>query len=75
MPNGRNRMHGGLSPAALRGNKNTRKHGRYTGKQLPDAEKSWHCCGWLKSLQARQIAVPSDIEDFRSGSSRVRYGL
>jgi hypothetical protein len=30
MPNGRCRMHGGMSPGAPRGNKNAFKHGRYT---------------------------------------------
>jgi hypothetical protein len=30
MPNGRCRMHGGLSPGAPKGNKNALKHGRYT---------------------------------------------
>jgi len=30
MPNGRCRMHGGLSPGAPRGNKNALKHGLYT---------------------------------------------
>ena len=29
MPNGRCRMHGGLSPGAPKGNKNAFKHGRY----------------------------------------------
>jgi hypothetical protein len=30
MPNGRCRLHGGMSPGAPRGNKNALKHGRYT---------------------------------------------
>src|SRR5215472_14607218 len=30
MPNGRCRMHGGLSPGAPKGNQNALKHGRYT---------------------------------------------
>jgi hypothetical protein len=30
MPNGRCRMHGGLSPGAPKGNRNAFKHGRYT---------------------------------------------
>jgi hypothetical protein len=30
MPNGRCRMHGGLSPGAPKGNKNALKHGRYS---------------------------------------------
>jgi hypothetical protein len=34
MPNGRCRMHGGLSPGAPRGNKNAFKHGRYTAEAI-----------------------------------------
>lgn len=34
MPNGRCRLHGGLSPGALKGNKNALKHGRYTAKAV-----------------------------------------
>jgi hypothetical protein len=30
MPNGRCRLHGGLSPGAPKGNSNALKHGRYT---------------------------------------------
>ena len=30
MPNGRCRLHGGLSPGAPKGNRNAFKHGRYT---------------------------------------------
>jgi hypothetical protein len=30
MPNGRCRMHGGMSPGAPKGNRNAFKHGRYT---------------------------------------------
>ncbi|MEZ0282933.1 HGGxSTG domain-containing protein [Methyloceanibacter sp.] len=32
MPNGRCRLHGGLSPGAPKGNKNAFKHGRYTAE-------------------------------------------
>jgi uncharacterized protein YjcR len=32
MPNGRCRMHGGVSPGAPKGNKNALKHGRYTAE-------------------------------------------
>ena len=32
MPNGRCRLHGGLSPGAPKGNKNAYKHGRYAGE-------------------------------------------
>jgi len=34
MPNGRCRMHGGLSPGAPKGNKNAFKHGRYTAEAI-----------------------------------------
>jgi hypothetical protein len=34
MPNGRCRMHGGLSPGAPKGNKNALKHGRYTAEAI-----------------------------------------
>jgi hypothetical protein len=34
MPNGRCRMHGGLSPGAPKGNGNAFKHGRYTAEAL-----------------------------------------
>ena len=34
MPNGRCRLHGGLSPGAPKGNKNALKHGRYTAEAI-----------------------------------------
>ena len=34
MPNGRCRMHGGMSPGAPRGNRNALKHGRYTAEAI-----------------------------------------
>ena len=34
MPNGRCRMHGGLSPGAPKGNRNALKHGRYTAEAI-----------------------------------------
>jgi hypothetical protein len=34
MPNGRCRMHGGLSPGASKGNSNALKHGRYTAAAI-----------------------------------------
>jgi hypothetical protein len=34
MPNGRCRLHGGLSPGAPKGNKNAFKHGRYTAEAV-----------------------------------------
>jgi uncharacterized protein YjcR len=34
MPNGRCRMHGGLSPGAPKGNQNAFKHGRYSAEAI-----------------------------------------
>ena len=34
MPNGRCRLHGGLSPGAPKGNRNAFKHGRYTAEAV-----------------------------------------
>jgi uncharacterized protein YjcR len=34
MPNGRCRMHGGMSTGAPKGNKNALKHGRYTAEAI-----------------------------------------
>jgi len=34
MPNGRCRIHGGLSPGAPKGNRNAFKHGRYTAEAI-----------------------------------------
>jgi hypothetical protein len=34
MPNGRCRMHGGLSPGAPNGNRNAFKHGRYAAEAI-----------------------------------------
>src|SRR5262249_57117643 len=34
MPNGRCRMHGGMSPGPPKGNKNALKHGRYTAEAI-----------------------------------------
>ena len=34
MPNGRCRLHGGLSPGAPKGNRNAVKHGRYTAEAV-----------------------------------------
>jgi hypothetical protein len=34
MPNGRCRMHGGMSPGAPKGNKNALKHGLYSAEAI-----------------------------------------
>jgi hypothetical protein len=36
MPNGRCRMHGGLSPGAPQGNRNAFKHGRFTAEAIAE---------------------------------------
>lgn len=36
MPNGRCRLHGGLSPGAPKGNKHALKHGRYTAEAIAE---------------------------------------
>jgi uncharacterized protein YjcR len=40
MPNGRCRMHGGMSPGAPKGNKNAFKHGRYTAEAIATRRRS-----------------------------------
>jgi len=39
MPNGRCRMHGGMSPGAPKGNKNAFKHGHYTAEAIATRRK------------------------------------
>jgi len=39
MPNGKCRMHGGLSTGAPKGNQNAFKHGRYSAEAI--AERRW----------------------------------
>ena len=36
MPNGRCRMHGGLSPGAPKGNKHAFRHGHYTAEAIAE---------------------------------------
>jgi uncharacterized protein YjcR len=51
MPNGRCRMHGGMSPGAPKGNRNAYKHGRYTAEAIADRQ-------FMRGLirQAREVA-------------------
>jgi hypothetical protein len=44
MPNGRCRMHGGMSPGAPKGNKNALKHGRYTAEAIARRREIQPCC-------------------------------
>jgi hypothetical protein len=39
MPNGRCRLHGGMSLGAPKGNKNALKHGRYTVEEIAERRK------------------------------------
>jgi hypothetical protein len=49
MPNGRCRMHGGLSPGAPKGNKNALKHGRYTAEAIARRRE---ISGLLRAMKA-----------------------
>jgi len=40
MPNGRCRMHGGLSTGAPKGNKNALKHGSYTAEAIASRQET-----------------------------------
>jgi uncharacterized protein YjcR len=54
MPNGRCRMHGGMSPGAPKGNRNAWKHGHYSAESIAlrrmvrqlwsDASDTIECC-------------------------------
>jgi len=52
MPNGRCRMHGGLSPGAPRGNKNAFKHGRYTAEAIANWREVAALVRAMKALAA-----------------------
>ena len=45
MPNGRCRLHGGMSPGAPKGNMNAFKHGRYTAEAIANRARLRRCCG------------------------------
>jgi hypothetical protein len=49
MPNGRCRMHGGLSPGPPKGNKNALKHGRYTAEGVASRRE---IAALLRSMRA-----------------------
>lgn len=48
MPNGRCRMHGGLSPGAPRGNRNAVKHGQFTAKAIQERRSPRQ---WMKEMR------------------------
>jgi hypothetical protein len=52
MPNGRCRMHGGMSPGAPKGNKNAVKHGRYTADAIANRRE---IAQLLKSMRALAV--------------------
>jgi hypothetical protein len=49
MPNGRCRLHGGLSPGAPKGNKNAFKHGNYSAKGIAERRQ---VSALIRSLRA-----------------------
>jgi hypothetical protein len=49
MPNGRCRMHGGMSPGAPKGNKNALTHGLYTAEAIARRRQ---ISGWMRSVRA-----------------------
>jgi hypothetical protein len=53
MPNGRCRMHGGMSPGAPKNNKNAFKHGRYTAEAIERRRKISGLIGAMKALAKR----------------------
>jgi hypothetical protein len=53
MPNGRCRMHGGLSPGAPKGNRNALKHGRYTASAVAERRK---ISALVRAIKALAIA-------------------
>jgi hypothetical protein len=55
MPNGRCRMHGGLSPGAPKGNKNAFKHGRYTADAIARCREISELLRAMKTLARAQV--------------------
>jgi hypothetical protein len=49
MPNGRCRMHGGMSPGAPKGNKNALKHGLYTAEAIA---RRRHISGLIRAMKS-----------------------
>ncbi len=50
MPNGRCRMHGGVSPGAPKGNKNAFKHGFYTAQAISERREVARLLRAIKGL-------------------------
>jgi len=55
MPNGRCRLHGGMSPGAPRGNKNAFKHGRYTAAAIARRREISGMVRAMKALAKAQV--------------------
>jgi hypothetical protein len=58
MSNGRCRMHGGMSPGAPKGNKNSLKHGRYTAEAIASRRA---VAALIRSM--KRLAAPADIDE------------
>lgn len=54
MVNGRCRMHGGASPGAPKGNRNARKHGRYSAEAVAERHE-------LRSLIRSMKALTEEV--------------
>ena len=54
MPNGRCRMHGGLSPGAPKGNQHARKHGFYGADEIA---RRRDISALVRSMRTRAAAV------------------
>ena len=67
MPNGRCRMHGGLSPGAPKGNKNAFKHGRYTAEA---AARRREIASLLRSMRrlAKEAEPAGDVRTICSAA-------
>ena len=50
MPNGRCRMHGGMSPGAPKGNRNAFKHGRYAAEAIAQRREISDLIRMMKAL-------------------------
>jgi hypothetical protein len=60
MPNGRCRLHGGLSPGAPKGNRNAFRHGRYSAKAIASRRE---VAALVRSMRALTAAT-EEVESF-----------
>ena len=61
MPNGRCRLHGGMSPGAPKGNQNAFKHGRYTLDEIL----------YSPAVRQRMPSIDLDTINFETGSAEI----